>query len=168
MIAFRWSTNLFGCLNIDLCANYEAGRMTFSIYQWHRPCCQTITYALPLVLGFFLGLKKMSMPYWIKSLYMCNHLLWSIDNFQSKAPSRIHCIYKQYLSHTNSLLFFEESKMDHQSFFLSCRLGCHCFRSLQLQMSIQYTNNAWGIKHGLRDWLKSRKKDNLIKFERKT
>lgn len=65
----------------------------------------------------FLGLKKMSMPYWIKSLYMCNHLLWSIDNFQSKAPSRIHCIYKQYLSHTNSLLFFEESKMDHQSFF---------------------------------------------------
>lgn len=116
----------------------------------------------------FLGLKKMSMPYWIKSLYMCNHLLWSIDNFQSKAPSRIHCIYKQYLSHTNSLLFFEESKMDHQSFFLSCRLGCHCFRSLQLQMSIQYTNNAWGIKHGLRDWLKSRKKDNLIKFERKT
>lgn len=114
----------------------------------------------------FLGLKKMSMPYWIKSLYMCNHLLWSIDNFQSKAPSRIHCIYKQYLSHTNSLLFFEESKMDHQSFFLSCRLGCHCFRSLQ--MSIQYTNNAWGIKHGLRDWLKSRKKDNLIKFERKT
>lgn len=116
----------------------------------------------------FLGLKKKSMPYWIKSLYMCNHLLWSIDNFQSKAPSRIHCIYKQYLSHTNSLLFFEESKMDHQSFFLSCRLGCHCFRSLQLQMSIQYTNNAWGIKHGLRDWLKSRKKDNLIKFERKT
>lgn len=114
----------------------------------------------------FLGLKKKSMPYWIKSLYMCNHLLWSIDNFQSKAPSRIHCIYKQYLSHTNSLLFFEESKMDHQSFFLSCRLGCHCFRSLQ--MSIQYTNNAWGIKHGLRDWLKSRKKDNLIKFERKT
>lgn len=65
----------------------------------------------------FLGLKKMSMPYWIKSLYMCNHLLWSIDNFQSKAPSRIHCIYKQYLSHTNSLLFFEESKMDHQRFF---------------------------------------------------
>lgn len=65
----------------------------------------------------FLGLKKMSMPYWIKSLYMCNHLLWSIDNFQSKAPSRIHCIYKQYLSHTNSLLFFEESKMDHQSYF---------------------------------------------------
>lgn len=65
----------------------------------------------------FLGLKKMSMPYWIKSLYMCNHLLWSIDNFQSKAPSRIHCIYKQYLSHTNSLLFVEESKMDHQSFF---------------------------------------------------
>lgn len=65
----------------------------------------------------FLGLKKKSMPYWIKSLYMCNHLLWSIDNFQSKAPSRIHCIYKQYLSHTNSLLFFEESKMDHQSFF---------------------------------------------------
>lgn len=65
----------------------------------------------------FLGLKKMSMPYWIKSLYMCNHLLWSIDNFQSKAPSCIHCIYKQYLSHTNSLLFFEESKMDHQSFF---------------------------------------------------
>lgn len=65
----------------------------------------------------FLGLKKESMPYWIKSLYMCNHLLWSIDNFQSKAPSRIHCIYKQYLSHTNSLLFFEESKMDHQSFF---------------------------------------------------
>lgn len=65
----------------------------------------------------FLGLKKMSMPYWIKSLYMCIHLLWSIDNFQSKAPSRIHCIYKQYLSHTNSLLFFEESKMDHQSFF---------------------------------------------------
>lgn len=59
----------------------------------------------------------MSMPYWIKSLYMCNHLLWSIDTFQSKAPSRIHCIYKQYLSHTNSLLFFEESKMDHQSFF---------------------------------------------------
>lgn len=116
----------------------------------------------------FLGLKKKSMPYWIKSLYMCNHLLWSIDNFQSKAPSCIHCIYKQYLSHTNSLLFFEESKMDHQSFFLSCRLGCHCFRSLQLQMSIQYTNNAWGIKHGLRDWLKSRKKDNLIKFERKT
>lgn len=114
----------------------------------------------------FLGLKKMSMPYWIKSLYMCNHLLWSIDTFQSKAPSRIHCIYKQYLSHTNSLLFFEESKMDHQSFFLSCRLGCHCFRSLQ--MSIQYTNNAWGIKHGLRDWLKSGKKDNLIKFERKT
>lgn len=114
----------------------------------------------------FLGLKKKSMPYWIKSLYMCNHLLWSIDNFQSKAPSCIHCIYKQYLSHTNSLLFFEESKMDHQSFFLSCRLGCHCFRSLQ--MSIQYTNNAWGIKHGLRDWLKSRKKDNLIKFERKT
>lgn len=114
----------------------------------------------------FLGLKKKSMPYWIKSLYMCNHLLWSIDNFQSKAPSCIHCIYKQYLSHTNSLLFFEESKMDHQSFFLSCRLGCHYFRSLQ--MSIQYTNNAWGIKHGLRDWLKSRKKDNLIKFERKT
>lgn len=114
----------------------------------------------------FLGLKKKSMPYWIKSLYMCYHLLWSIDNFQSKAPSCIHCIYKQYLSHTNSLLFFEESKMDHQSFFLSCRLGCHCFRSLQ--MSIQYTNNAWGIKHGLRDWLKSRKKDNLIKFERKT
>lgn len=65
----------------------------------------------------FLGLKKKSMPYWIKSLYMCNHLLWSIDNFQSKAPSCIHCIYKQYLSHTNSLLFFEESKMDHQSFF---------------------------------------------------
>lgn len=65
----------------------------------------------------FLGLKKKSMPYWIKSLYMCNHLLWSIDNFQSKAPSRIHCIYKQYLSHTNSLLFFEESKKDHQSFF---------------------------------------------------
>lgn len=65
----------------------------------------------------FLGLKKKSMPYWIKSLYMCNHLLWSIDNFQSKAPSRIHCIYKQYLSHTNSLLFFEESKMDHQRFF---------------------------------------------------
>lgn len=65
----------------------------------------------------FLGLKKKSMPYWIKSLYMCYHLLWSIDNFQSKAPSRIHCIYKQYLSHTNSLLFFEESKMDHQSFF---------------------------------------------------
>lgn len=65
----------------------------------------------------FLGLKKKSMPYWIKSLYMCNHLLWSIDTFQSKAPSRIHCIYKQYLSHTNSLLFFEESKMDHQSFF---------------------------------------------------
>lgn len=65
----------------------------------------------------FLGLKKMSMPYWIKSLYMCNHLLWSIDNFQSKAPSCIHCIYKQYLSHTNSLLFFEESKMDHQRFF---------------------------------------------------
>lgn len=65
----------------------------------------------------FLGLKKMSMPYWIKSLYMCNHLLWSIDNFQSKAPSCIHCIYKQYLSHTNSLLFFEESKMDHQSYF---------------------------------------------------
>lgn len=65
----------------------------------------------------FLDLKKKSMPYWIKSLYMCNHLLWSIDNFQSKAPSRIHCIYKQYLSHTNSLLFFEESKMDHQSFF---------------------------------------------------
>lgn len=65
----------------------------------------------------FLGLKKKSMPYWIKSLYMCNHLLWSIDNFQSKAPSRIHCIYKQYLSHTNSLLFFEESKMDPQSFF---------------------------------------------------
>lgn len=64
----------------------------------------------------FLGLKKKSMPYWIKSLYMCNHLLWSIDNFQSKAPSCIHCIYKQYLSHTNSL-FFEESKMDHQSFF---------------------------------------------------
>lgn len=114
----------------------------------------------------FLGLKKKSMPYWIKSLYMCNHLLWSIDNFQSKAPSCIHCIYKQYLSHTNSLLFFEESKMDHQSFFLSCRLGCHCLRSLQ--MSIQYTNNAWGIKHELRDWLKSRKKDNLIKFERKT
>lgn len=65
----------------------------------------------------FLGLKKKSMPYWIKSLYMCNHLLWIIDNFQSKAPSCIHCIYKQYLSHTNSLLFFEESKMDHQSFF---------------------------------------------------
>lgn len=65
----------------------------------------------------FLGLKKKSMPYWIKSLYMCNHLLWSIDNFQSKAPSCIHCIYKQYLSHTNSLLFVEESKMDHQSFF---------------------------------------------------
>lgn len=65
----------------------------------------------------FLGLKKKSMPYWIKSLYMCNHLLWSIDNFQSKAPSCIHCIYKEYLSHTNSLLFFEESKMDHQSFF---------------------------------------------------
>lgn len=65
----------------------------------------------------FLGLKKKSMPYWIKSLYMCNHLLWSIDNFQSKAPSCIHCIYKQYLSHTNSLLFFEESKMDHQSYF---------------------------------------------------
>lgn len=65
----------------------------------------------------FLGLKKKSMPYWIKSLYMCNHLLWSIDNFQSKAPSCIHCIYKQYLSHTNSLLFFEDSKMDHQSFF---------------------------------------------------
>lgn len=65
----------------------------------------------------FLGLKKKSMPYWIKSLYMCNHLLWSIDTFQSKAPSRIHCIYKQYLSHTNSLLFFEESKMDHQRFF---------------------------------------------------
>lgn len=65
----------------------------------------------------FLGLKKKSMPYWIKSLYMCNHLLWSIDNFQSKAPSCIHCIYKQYLSHTNSLLFFEESKMDHQRFF---------------------------------------------------
>lgn len=65
----------------------------------------------------YLGLKKKSMPYWIKSLYMCNHLLWSIDNFQSKAPSCIHCIYKQYLSHTNSLLFFEESKMDHQSFF---------------------------------------------------
>lgn len=65
----------------------------------------------------FLGLKKKSMPYWIKSLYMCNHLLWSIDNFQSKAPSCIHCIYKQYLSHTNSLLFFEESKMDHQSCF---------------------------------------------------
>lgn len=65
----------------------------------------------------FLGLKKKSMPYWIKSLYKCNHLLWSIDNFQSKAPSCIHCIYKQYLSHTNSLLFFEESKMDHQSFF---------------------------------------------------
>lgn len=65
----------------------------------------------------FLGLKKKSMPYWIKSLYMCNHLLWSIDNFQSKAPSCIHCIYKQYLSYTNSLLFFEESKMDHQSFF---------------------------------------------------
>lgn len=65
----------------------------------------------------FLGLKKKSMPYWIKSLYMCNHLLWSIDNIQSKAPSCIHCIYKQYLSHTNSLLFFEESKMDHQSFF---------------------------------------------------
>lgn len=65
----------------------------------------------------FLGLKKKSMPYWIKSLYMCNHLLWSIDNFQSKAPSCIHCIYKQYLSHTNCLLFFEESKMDHQSFF---------------------------------------------------
>lgn len=65
----------------------------------------------------FLGLKKKSMPYWIKSLYMCNHLLWSIDHFQSKAPSCIHCIYKQYLSHTNSLLFFEESKMDHQSFF---------------------------------------------------
>lgn len=65
----------------------------------------------------FLGLKKKSMPYWIKSLYMCYHLLWSIDNFQSKAPSCIHCIYKQYLSHTNSLLFFEESKMDHQSFF---------------------------------------------------
>lgn len=65
----------------------------------------------------FLGLKKKSMPYWIKSLYMCNHLLWSIDNFQSKAPSCIHCMYKQYLSHTNSLLFFEESKMDHQSFF---------------------------------------------------
>lgn len=65
----------------------------------------------------FLGLKKKSMPYWIKSLYMCNHLLWSIDNFQSKAPSCIHCIYKQYLSHTNSLLFFEESKMDNQSFF---------------------------------------------------
>lgn len=65
----------------------------------------------------FLDLKKKSMPYWIKSLYMCNHLLWSIDNFQSKAPSCIHCIYKQYLSHTNSLLFFEESKMDHQSFF---------------------------------------------------
>lgn len=65
----------------------------------------------------FLGLKKKSMPYWIKSLYMCNHLLWSIDNFQSKAPSCIRCIYKQYLSHTNSLLFVEESKMDHQSFF---------------------------------------------------
>lgn len=65
----------------------------------------------------FLGLKKKSMPYWIKSLYMCNHLLWSIDNFQSKAPSCIHCIYKQYLSHTNSLLFVEESKMDRQSFF---------------------------------------------------
>lgn len=65
----------------------------------------------------FLGLKKKSMPYWIKSLYMCNHLLWSIDNFQSKAPSCIHCIYKQYLSHTNSLLFVEESEMDHQSFF---------------------------------------------------
>lgn len=112
MIAFRWSTNLFGCLNIDLCANYEAGRMTFSIYQWHRPYLRTSSG-----IRSFLGLKKKSMPYWIKSLYMCNHLLWSIDNFQSKAPSRIHCIYKQYLSHTNSLLFFEESKMDHQSFF---------------------------------------------------
>lgn len=89
------------------------------------------------------------MPYWIKSLYMCNHLLWSIDTFQSKAPSRIHCIYKQYLSHTNSLLFFEESKMDHQSFFYHVDWDVIVFRSLQ--MSIQYTNNAWGIKHGLRD-----------------
>lgn len=109
----------------------------------------------------FLGLKKMSMPYWIKSLYMCG--------VSTLFKARRLVAFIVYISNTYPILtpyYFLKKVKWTTRVFLSCRLGCHYFRSLQ--MSIQYTNNAWGIKHGLRDWLKSRKKDNLIKFERKT